>query len=86
MALSDLRCRQTPPTPNFRSSRTAAVSSFGYPTGGRWWRLAFRFKGKQKLLAPGVYPAVSLADARQARAMPSSGRPCSRAPARLGGS
>jgi hypothetical protein len=56
------------------------------PTGGRWCRLAFRFKGKQKLLAPGVYPAVSLADARQARAMPSSGRPCSRAPARLGGS
>ena len=34
---------------------------------GKYWRMAFRFAGKQKLLAIGVYPAVSLARARQAR-------------------
>ena len=37
------------------------------PTGGRLWRLAYRFDGKQKLLALGVYPTVPLARARQAR-------------------
>jgi len=37
------------------------------PTGARLWRLAYRFAGKQKLLAFGVYPTISLADARQGR-------------------
>jgi integrase len=34
------------------------------PTGGKLWRLAYRFGGKQKTLALGIYPAVSLAEAR----------------------
>lgn len=34
---------------------------------GKYWRMAYRFAGKQKLLALGVYPAVSLAKARKAR-------------------
>ena len=33
-------------------------------TGGRYWRFNYRFNGKQKTLALGVYPAVSLAKAR----------------------
>lgn len=37
------------------------------PDGSRYWRLAYRHLGKQKTLALGVYPAVSLADARKAR-------------------
>jgi integrase len=37
------------------------------PGGARLWRLAYRFGGKQKLLALGKYPEVSLADARLAR-------------------
>src|SRR5208282_3642055 len=37
------------------------------PTGSKYWRLAYRFNGKQKLLAIGVYPEVSLAKARKAR-------------------
>ena len=32
--------------------------------GGRYWRLKYRYGGKEKLLAMGVYPAVSLKDAR----------------------
>lgn len=32
--------------------------------GGRYWRLKFRIAGKEKRLALGVYPAVSLKDAR----------------------
>lgn len=37
------------------------------PAGGRLWRLAYRFGGKQKTLAFGAFPAVSLADARGKR-------------------
>lgn len=33
--------------------------------GGRYWRLKYRIAGKEKLLALGVYPAVSLKDARE---------------------
>ena len=34
---------------------------------GKYWRLAYRFGGKQKTLALGVYPDVSLARAREKR-------------------
>ena len=34
---------------------------------GKYWRMNYRFAGKQKTLALGVYPAVSLAKARQGR-------------------
>lgn len=36
-------------------------------TGGKYWRLDYRFADKRKTLALGVYPAVSLADARAKR-------------------
>lgn len=34
------------------------------PGGGKLWRLKYRFEGKEKLLAIGTYPAVSLKEAR----------------------
>lgn len=37
------------------------------PSGGRLWRFKFRFNGKEKLLSLGVYPDLSLAEAREAR-------------------
>jgi len=37
------------------------------PTGTKYWRWKYRFGGKEKVLALGVFPAVSLADARLAR-------------------
>lgn len=37
--------------------------------GGRYWRLKYRFAGKEKLLALGVYPEVSLKEARERRAV-----------------
>ncbi|MBP2835701.1 tyrosine-type recombinase/integrase [Dickeya parazeae] len=38
------------------------------PNGAKYWRMKYRVAGKEKLLALGVYPDVSLADARQKRA------------------
>ena len=37
------------------------------PTGGKWWRLKYRIAGKEKRLSLGVYPDVSLKDARDRR-------------------
>lgn len=37
------------------------------PNGGKWWRLDYRFDGKRKTLSMGVYPEVSLKDARERR-------------------
>lgn len=34
---------------------------------GKYWRMSYRLNGKQKLLALGVYPAITLARARQLR-------------------
>ncbi len=37
------------------------------PSGGKYWRFKYRVAGKEKLLALGVYPEVTLADARAKR-------------------
>lgn len=37
------------------------------PAGGKWWRLKYRFGGKEKRLSLGTYPDTSLADAREKR-------------------
>lgn len=34
------------------------------PNGSKWWRFDYSIEGKRKTLSVGVYPAVSLADAR----------------------
>jgi integrase len=37
------------------------------PSGSKWWRFKYRFGGREKLLSLGVYPDVSLAQARDLR-------------------
>ena len=37
------------------------------PAGGKWWRLKYRFGGKEKRLSLGTYPEISLKDARERR-------------------
>jgi len=36
------------------------------PSGGKWWRLKYRFDGKEKLLSLGTYPDTPLKRAREA--------------------
>ncbi|CCP07612.1 Putative prophage P4 integrase [Erwinia amylovora MR1] len=38
-----------------------------HPNGPKYWQMAYRFESKQKIYFIGVYPAVSLADARRRR-------------------
>ena len=37
------------------------------PSGGKWWRLKYRFEGKEKSLSLGTYPDTPLKLAREAR-------------------
>jgi hypothetical protein len=37
------------------------------PAGGKWWRLKYRFDGKEQRLSLGTYPEVSLKAAREKR-------------------
>ena len=37
------------------------------PNGSKLWRLAYRFGGKQKSLALGAYPTITLKKARELR-------------------
>ena len=37
------------------------------PDGSRWWRLKYRYRGKEKLLALGTYPGTGLKKARDKR-------------------
>ncbi|MEZ5564338.1 MAG: tyrosine-type recombinase/integrase, partial [Gammaproteobacteria bacterium] len=37
------------------------------PTGNRWWRFKYTFGGKEKRISLGVYPQITLKDARERR-------------------
>jgi hypothetical protein len=37
------------------------------PTGGKWWRFKFTFDGREKTISFGVYPDITLAQAREKR-------------------
>lgn len=68
MALTDMLCRMSRPYPKLtKLSDGGGLQLWIQPNGSRLWRLAYRYAGKQKLLALGTYPMVSLADARQSR-------------------
>lgn len=68
MPLSDLQVRQAKPGKKIRKlSDGGGLQLWIMPDGAKYWRLAYRFAGKQRSLAIGVYPAVSLREARSAR-------------------
>ena len=68
MPLKDVSVRNAKRGPKPRKlSDGGGLYALIQPTGSKLWRLAYRFAGKQKTLALGVYPAVSLEEARQHR-------------------
>ncbi len=68
MALSALQVRSAKGQERpYKVSDSGGLYMFVQPSGQRYWRLAYRWAGKQKTMALGVYPDVSLADARAKR-------------------
>lgn len=68
MALTDTKVRSAKP----EAKEYSLVDGDGmflliHPNGSKYWRFRFRFGGRQHLMAFGLYPETSLADARQKR-------------------
>ncbi len=68
MLLSDLAIRRAKPKEKaYTLNDGNGLSLLIEPNGSKGWRLRYRFAGKPKMLSLGVYPDVSLSDARAAR-------------------
>jgi hypothetical protein len=66
--LSDAKVRAAKPRPkSYKLSDANRLFLLVTPSGGKLWRYSYYYDGKQKTLAFGVYPQVSLSDARVKR-------------------
>src|SRR5215472_9154279 len=66
--LNDTRVRNAKPADRpIKLSDSGGLHLLIQANGSKLWRLAYRFGGKQKTLAIGVYPAVTLKHAREKR-------------------
>src|SRR5262249_34170504 len=69
MSLSDAKARNAKPrSKSYKLADGGGLFLLVTPAGSKYWRLRYFFAGKEKLLALGVYPHVTLADARDRRA------------------
>mmetsp|Transcript_19721 Transcript_19721/g.25457 ORF Transcript_19721/g.25457 Transcript_19721/m.25457 type:complete len:92 (-) Transcript_19721:10-285(-) len=68
MALTDIQIRNAKPdTKQYKLSAGLGLYLIVSPSGGKWWRVRYRFDGKQKELSVGTYPSVSLKEATRKR-------------------
>lgn len=66
--LTDTAVRNAKPAAKpYKLADEAGMFLLVTPAGGKYWRLKYRFLAKEKLLALGVYPDVSLSAARKKR-------------------
>ena len=78
MALTDIKCKSASARDKpYKLSDGTGMYLEVRPNGSKYWRVKYRFVGKEKLLALGVYPETSLGEARekllQARKLSSKG-------------
>jgi integrase len=68
MPLTDTKCRNAKGQIKPRKlSDGGGLHLLVNPDGAKYWRLAYRWHGKQRTLALGIYPAIGLMEARTAR-------------------
>ena len=66
MALTNLQAKQAAAKEKaYKLSDSKGLYLYITTKGQKYWRLDYRFGGKRKTLALGVYPKVTLADARR---------------------
>ena len=66
--LTSTACKNAKPKDKpYKLSDEKGLFLLVHPNGSKYWRLKYRVAGKEKLLSLGVYPEVSLADARDRR-------------------
>jgi integrase len=68
MTLTDIKCRTAKPKPKpYKLGDSLGLFLLVQPSGGKLWRFKYRVNGKEKKLAIGSYPEISLSDARDIR-------------------
>ncbi|WP_426466537.1 tyrosine-type recombinase/integrase [Proteus mirabilis] len=68
MALTDAKVRAAKPLDkSYKLTDGDGMHLMVHTNGSKYWRLQYRFGGKQKMLALGIYPEISLAEAREKR-------------------
>lgn len=68
MALTDTAIKAAKPgVKSYKMADSGGLYLLVQPSGGKWWRFDYRIDGKRKTISMGVYPDVSLKDARSRR-------------------
>lgn len=68
MKLTDTACKNAKPKEKpYKKGDGGGLYLLVNPDGSKYWRMKYRFLAKEKLLAFGTYPLISLADAREER-------------------
>ena len=68
MKLKDVAVRKAKPEARpYKMADGGGLFLLVQPNGSKYWRLKYRFGGKEKLMALGVYPETTIADARTRR-------------------
>lgn len=68
MWLHDKTIRNTRPGPKLQKlSDGDGLYLFVQPSGAKWWRFRYVFNDREKMLSVGVYPRITLAEARSRR-------------------
>ena len=66
--LTDITIRNSKPREkSYKLSDGGGLVLITNPNGSRWWRLRYCYGGREKMLSLGIYPGVSLKDARDKR-------------------
>lgn len=68
MALTDVKVKTAKPKEKpYKLADGGGMYLLINANGSKYWRMKYRFAGKEKMLSIGVYPDISLADAREKR-------------------
>ena len=68
MGLTDIKLRSTKPQDkSFKLTDDKGLQVLIMPNGSKYFQLRYRYQGKEKTLSLGIYPEISLAEARDKR-------------------
>lgn len=68
MKLTDIACRSAKPKEKpYKKADGGGLYLYIKPDGAKYWRLKYYFLGTEKLMALGIYPLISLQEAREKR-------------------
>lgn len=68
MSLTDIKCKNAKPKEKpYKLADAGGLYIEIMPNGSKYWRLKYRYNAKERRLALGVYPLVTISEAREGR-------------------